>query len=117
MFRLENQMALSVVGWLQNQGFAVKREFSVPWGICDLVGVKLNPKQVRRRLSLGQKRPVGPPLRLHILSKIPDVDTGSSISEEKLQHELFGYLPNDHLEKELEQLVRLKFVMSPRQGQ
>src|ERR1700693_13036 len=84
-FRLENQMAPSVVGWMQDQGLTVKREFSVPWGICDLVGVKLSPKQVRRRLSLGQKLPVGTALRLHILFRIPDVETGSSITQDRLQ--------------------------------
>jgi len=38
----------------------VKPEFSLPWGICDLVGVKLDPIKVKRRLSYGQTRPVGP---------------------------------------------------------
>src|ERR1700730_4668193 len=99
-FRLENQMAHSVVGWLQNQGLAVKREFLVPWGICDLVGVKLNSKQVRKRLSYGQNRPVGPPLRLHILSEIPDIDSGLSITQNELQFQLFGYLPNEILKTE-----------------
>lgn len=117
MFGFENLMAPSVVGWLHGQGLSVKREFSVPWGICDLVGVKLNPKQVRKRLSYGQKRPVGPPLRLHILSRIPDIDSGSSITRDRLRRELFGYLPNEILENELKHLMRLKFVTSPRQGQ
>jgi hypothetical protein len=109
-------MAPSVVGWMRDQGLAVKREFLLPWGICDLVGVKLNPKQVRRRLSLGQRRAVGPPLRLHILSMIPDADTGLSITQDELRLELFGCLPNDQLEKELKHLAQLKFVTSPRQG-
>jgi|SRR5882672_197949 len=117
MFGLENQMAPSVVGWLKGQGLAVKREFSVPWGICDLVGVNLIAKKVRRRLSYGQKLPVGPPLRLHILSKIPDVDSGSSITQDRLRREFFGYLPDEILGIELKHLMRLKFVTSPRQGQ
>jgi len=117
MFGLENQMAPSVVGWLQGQGLSVKQEFSVPWGICDLVGVKLNPRQVQKRLSYGQNRPVGPPLRLHILSKIPDMDSGLSITQKELQCELFGYLPNEILKTEIDHLVRLRFVTSPKQGQ
>ena len=117
IFRLENQMAPSVVRWMQNQGLVVKREFLVPWGICDLVGVKLNPKLVRKRLAYGQKRPVGPPLRLHILSKIPDIDSGVSITQNEIQCELFGYLPHEILKTEIDHLVRLRFVTSPRQGQ
>jgi hypothetical protein len=115
-FRLENQMAASVVDWMNGQGLAVKREFSVPWGICDLVGVKLIARKVRRRLSYGQKQPIGPPLRLYILSKIPDVDSGRSITEGRLGRELFGYLPNKILGDELRRLSYLKFVTSPRQG-
>jgi hypothetical protein len=117
MFGLENQMVPSVVGWLKGQGLAVKREFSVPWGICDLVGVKLNPKQVRKRLSYGQKLPVGPPLRLHILSNIPDIDSGLSITQDELQFKLSGYLPHEILKTEIDCLARLKFVTSPRRGQ
>jgi hypothetical protein len=117
MFTLENQMVPSVVGWMRDQGLAVKREFSVPWGICDFVGVKLNPKQVQRRLSLGQKHSVGPPLRLQILSKIPDIDSGTSITGVELRRKLLGYLSTDDLGKELEYLARLNFISSPSQGQ
>ena len=81
LFELENQMAPSVAGWLRGQGFSVKQEFSLPWGICDLVGVKFNQKKVQKRISNGQMRAVGSSFRLHILSKIPDSDvSGSSIT-------------------------------------
>ncbi len=116
-FGLENQMAASVVDWMNGQGLAVKREFSVPWGICDLVGVKLVARKVRLRLSYGQKHPVGPHLRLYILSKIPDINSGRSITQERLRREFFEYLPNEILENELKRLLCLKFLRSPRQRQ
>lgn len=115
-FDLERQMVSPVVHWLQRQGLAIKREFSVPWGICDLVGIKLNQSKVRQRLSYGQKSAIGPPLRLHILSKIPDRDLGRPITLGVLRRELFEDLPSELLANEVEHLVRLKFVESPSQG-
>src|SRR5712691_13558430 len=87
-FRLEAEMVVPVQRWLQRRGLAVKREFFLPWGVCDLVGVKLDPRKVKRRLSYGQTRPVGPLQRLLILSKIPDRDSGGAIGLERLAGEL-----------------------------
>jgi hypothetical protein len=113
-FKRETEMAAPVIRWLQRRGLRVKPEFSVPWGICDLVGVKLDPVRVRRRLSYGQTRPIGPLIRLQILSRIPEADSGKSITLEKLKRELSDHLPSDFLSRELDLLVRGNFVTSPR---
>ena len=109
-------MASSVIRWLRRTGLVVKPEFSLPWGICDLVGVKLDPDRVKRRLSYGQTQPIGPPIRLHILSRIPEADSGKSITLEKLRKELSDHLTPEILSTELELLVRGKFVTSPRRN-
>jgi hypothetical protein len=108
-------MATPVVRWLQRRGLAVKQEFSFPWGICDLVGVKLDASRVKRRISYGQTRPIGPLLRLYILSRIPDSKSGRCVSLKMLRKE-FAALPVGTLEKELDVLMRGKFVHSPKQG-
>lgn len=115
-FKLETQMTQPVTEWLRNQGLMVKREFTIPWGICDLVAVRLDEKRVKQRLSYGQKRPIGPPIRLHVLSKIPDSCSGSSISLTKLQSVLSGYVQPDMLSRVLASLTRDRFVTSPRRG-
>jgi|SRR6202521_2438473 len=115
-FRRENEMAAPVIRWLQRSGLSVKPEFSVPWGICDLVGVKLDPVRVKRRLLYGQTRPIGPLIRLHILSRIPEADSGKSITLEKLKKDLSDHLPLDILSRELELLACGKFVTSPRRN-
>jgi hypothetical protein len=115
-FELETQMTQPVTTWLRNQGLMVKCEFALPWGICDLVGVRLDGKRIRQRLSYGQKRPIGSPIRLHVLSKIPDSRSGSSISLTKLQAELPSYAQPDVLSSELAWLARNRFVISPRRG-
>jgi hypothetical protein len=115
-FKRETEMAAPVIRWLQRRGLRVKPEFSVPWGVCDLVGVKLDPVRVKRRISYGQTRPIGPLIRLHILSRIPHADSGKSVALEKLKRDLSDYLPSDFLSKELDLLVRGKFVTSPRRN-
>jgi len=115
-FSLETEMTQPVIDWLRNQGLMIKREFALPWGICDLVGVRLDPTRVRLRLSYGQRRPIGPPMRLHVLSKIPDSRSGSSISLTKLRAELPSYVQSDVLSRELASLTRDGFVSSPRRG-
>jgi hypothetical protein len=109
-FRLEAEMASPVMRWLRRNGLMVKPEFSLPWGVCDLVGVKLNPLKVKRRLSYGQTRSVGPLLRLLILSKIPDCDSGKSIGVERLANELSHNVETNVLLRELNTLVRDRFV-------
>jgi hypothetical protein len=109
-------MATPVVRWLRRNGLAVKPEFSLPWGICDLVGVKLDHARVKRRLAYGQTRSIGPTIRLYILSKIPELDSGKAITLEKLNREFSDYLPLDFLLKELNSLALGKFVTSPKPG-
>jgi hypothetical protein len=115
-FRRETEMANPVIRWLRRTGLVVKPEFSLPWGVCDLVGVKLDPARVKRRLSYGQTRPIGPLIRLYILSEIPESDSGESISLAKLREKLSDHLPLDFLSRELELLSHGKFITSPRRN-
>ena len=77
---------------LESRGFHVKREFAAPWGICDLVGVDFNPVRVKQRLALGQLDSIGPPVRVELLSRIPDEATGSYAEVSRLQNEFAGLL-------------------------
>jgi hypothetical protein len=109
-FKLENEMTAPVVKWLAARGLRVKREFSVPWGICDLVGVKLNSNRVKIRLEHGQKCAVGSPFRLHILSILPHSESGTYITLNQLCRAFSDVMPRDFLENELTSLERMKFV-------
>jgi hypothetical protein len=115
-FRLERQMALPTAQWMRRRGLTTKSEFSLPWGVCDLVGVKLDRSKMKRRLASGQKRAVGSFLRVMILSKIPDLDTGRSISISGLARQFKGEISTEVLAKELQRLSRDKFVRIPRRG-
>jgi hypothetical protein len=109
-------MAAPVLEWLRRNDLAVKTEFGTPWGICDMVGVKFRPSRVRLRLSYGQKHAVGPALRLHVLSRIPDQESGAAVTFRRLHAESFACLSLDRLRAELEHLTRGKFIASPRRG-
>src|SRR5438477_11993200 len=79
-FRFGSEMAGPVARWLFLRGLAVKSEFVLPWGVCDLVAVKLSSEKIKQRLSYGQTRAIGSLLRLFILSRIPDSETRRSIT-------------------------------------
>ena len=113
-FRFEHEMASSARDWLMRQGLKVKEEFYTPWGVCDMVGVKLDRRKVRKRLRLGQKYPMGPLIRLEILNAIPDAVEGEWITLEELAHKYRDLLTRAEVCAEIDKLLTGKFV---RQGE
>jgi len=110
LFRFEHEMANSARNWLTHQGLMVKEEFYTPWGICDFVGVSLNRKRVSERLRLQQKDPIGPLVRIEILSAIPDVETGKSTTIEDLVHRYQDLVTASDVSAEIQKLITRKFV-------
>jgi hypothetical protein len=115
-FPFESDMKPYVVCWLRRQGLIIKQEFSLPWGVCDVVGMRFDPTNVQLRLSHGQIHAIGSITRLQILARIPDVSSGTSVSMRSLKKQLFYHLRSHALAKELDVLQQRKFVCSPRRG-
>ena len=114
-FRFEADMAEPVVRWLRLRGLSVKSEFLLPWGVCDLVGVKFSPSKERLRMAYGQRRPVGSLFRLLLLSEIPDRQTGRSVRIGSLGKRMGGF-SDDAISIEVGKLARAKFVIFPKAG-
>jgi hypothetical protein len=110
-FQLEHEMLDSARRWLTLRGFEAKEEFVLPWGICDLVGVSFYKSRVSKRLQLGQRRPIGPPRRIDLLTRIPDVMTGDAVSIASLKKQLNEFVTGDDVEAEIDALIRSKFVV------
>lgn len=115
-FRCEAEMAEPAERWLISQGLQVKREFSLPWGTCDLVACSLNKHKIRKRLSLRQSRPLGPPERILVLMGIPDEQEETSISPKRLARSLAGVLDGPRIAREVERLVRDRLVRKTDKG-
>ena len=115
-FRLEREMVAIARQWLQQQRLFTKDEFYTPWGVCDLIGILLSEDRVNQRLSLGQRDPIGPPIRIAILNRIPDLDTGRSISTRKLTSKLAALLSEEEVSLELTRLIKAGFVREGRKG-
>jgi len=115
-FDYEHQMVKLAEHWLSSQGLATKREFSTPWGICDLVGCSMNDESAKQRLALGQRKPIGPQIRVMILSRIPDKTEDRSIGLRRLYREFSGFLNENRVALELDRLVKDKFVQITRAG-
>lgn len=109
-FDLEIDMVAPVSSWLRSQSMAVKSEFSTPWGICDLVGCRLDPDRVRQRMELRQRESIGPQLRVAILLLIPDEQRRRSITLTQLQRLAGPYVSKTQLRRELERLNERRFV-------
>ena len=114
-FRYESEMAEPVRKWLEGQQLIARQEFQLPWGICDLIGISLCPKNVKVRLEQGQKSQVGSLFRAELLLQIPDVNARKGITLKNLEkrYSHFGALK---IERELEILQRRKFICKNRRG-
>ena len=115
-FRYECDMARSARSWLKGQGLTVKEEFYTPWGICDFVGASLDERRVLERLKLGQRRPIGPPIRIEILGAVAEAETGRATTLEELAQKFEGLLTADEVRAEVERLVIGNFVRVNREG-
>lgn len=114
-FRLERQMSAPAEAWLKAQDLATKSEFQTPWGICDLVGCALNRRHVHKRLRLRQRKPIGPLLRVAILSQIAERGDGDPTAFRRLCDQYAGLIDETQLRAELGRLCRDGFVeITPR---
>ena len=116
-FDYEWQMVEGAERWLYSQVSEVKREFATPWGICDLVGCSLNKNKVRRRLKYRQVKSIGSQLRVMILSSVPDVEDGDSITLQRLQRKFRDYLAGDRITREINHLTRDRFITKTDTGE
>jgi hypothetical protein len=113
-FGLEKWMTIPAVKWITEQGLLVKVEFSTPWGTCDVVGVELARTRVAERIANGQRRPIGPPLRIALFRLIPDVRTGQSTTVVALSERVDA--PISSVETDLQALVERRFVLQHPDG-
>jgi len=112
VFARESEMASSVARWMRNSGLVAKSEFVTPWGICDLVGIHFNPRNIARRIKNKQLRSVCSITRALLLSQIPDIDKRETITLEKLIKERSLQLPEDVVRREMSRLIADGFVVS-----
>ncbi len=116
LFERENEMAKPVHQWLRRQHLLIKSEFVLPWGICDLVGLSFNGQQVAKRLSFRQHRPIGPLQRIDLLRHIPDQESGSAITLNRLR-KLAEYRELAYpFERDLQMLIANRFVVATKNG-
>ena len=113
-FKLEAEMLKPAVRWLEGNGLSAKREFATPWGVCDLVAVRLDPCRVSCRLRNGQRQPIGPTARVALLHRIPDEIENTYVTLGRLSREFDDIYSLVQLQDELDQLTKRKFIRSPR---
>ena len=115
-FDYEYQMVEPAKAWLESKDLMVKREFPTPWGICDLVGCSFNKRNVKKRVRLGQKKPIGSHFRTMLLSHIPEEDEARPIDSARLAAMFSDFFDDEQITSELDRLVRDKFVQKTPTG-
>jgi hypothetical protein len=113
MFKSEISMVKPVVKWMESMDLTVKSEFITPWGICDLVGLSFNQRNVRHRLRLGQTEPIGSVTRAALLLKIPDIETNESITLRRLVRDCAPTISEDSVREHTNRLIEAGFVSCP----
>lgn len=116
MFDFESQMTKPADMWLRSQDMMTKREFTTPWGICDLVGCSLNKRKIKRRLGYGQTKSIGSQLRVMILSLIPDIDEETSTTHRELRSHFDEYFDHNRIDLEIDRLIKGRFVVDTPRG-
>jgi AraC-like DNA-binding protein len=115
-FEFEHEMGPSIRLWLEKQNLLVKQEFLLPWGVCDFVGLSFNSRNVQKRIKLRQLQPIGPLHRLQLLSRIPEQESGRTISDRRLRREFQQCAPDFVFETELRNLLAGHFVVRTKRG-
>ncbi|WP_156955898.1 hypothetical protein [Solidesulfovibrio alcoholivorans] len=111
-FLYEKDMTLFAEQWVHAQGLFCKKEFSLPWGVCDVVGCSFRCESVQKRLLYGQRKSLGPQLRVMLFMSIPEKDTGTSIDKESLYQKFSLVLDRSKFESDLSFLEKNKFIIS-----
>jgi hypothetical protein len=111
MFAKEFEMTSSVSRWMKAGGMTTKSQFVTPSGICDLVALRFNPRNVARRVDLKQTRSIASITRAVILLQIPDVETRRSIALERLIRHSAPFIPEELVRKETARLIADRFVL------
>lgn len=108
-------MTSAAFKWLDVPSMWIKREFRLPWGICDLVGVQIDLNRALVRLADAQKSPIGSLLKVSLLHYIPDVGTGQFIDFDSLRV-LVDEAP-EVVRRELRALCGRRLVVESRNGE
>jgi hypothetical protein len=116
MFTRESDMAAPVARWMESSDMAVKREFITPWGICDLVGLVFDRRSLDHRLRLRQTRAIGSITGASLLLRIPDTETGRSITRRRLIQEFAPAVAEHVVCEQTERLIADRFVRTLSHG-
>lgn len=109
-------MAMAAERWLAAEGMTVKSEFVTPWGICDLVGLRFNRRNVDRRRDLKQTRAIGSITRAVLLMQIPDKETQKSTTLGRLVRQCAPSIPEEVVSEETHRLIADHFVKRSSRG-
>ena len=114
VFRSESDMRAPVDRWLVSQGFFTKSEFTLPWGICDVVGLRFRQESAKLRALSRQTQPVSSLRLVQLLELMPD---HRAVTVAKLCKVLVPPRSPSQLDADLHRLKAKRLVSFPRRNQ
>ena len=116
-FPNEAAMRAPLEAWCRFQGLFMRWELPLPWGVCDVVGVRFRERSAKRRLACGQLSPLVSMDLVRLLNLIPDLTSRQAVTLKRLQTlQANSRLPSQVL-SDVEWLTKRRFVYSPRKNQ
>lgn len=82
--RQESEMLFPIEQWLLNRNYVTKVEIQLPWGICDLVGMKPELDRAVTRLNETGKRTIGNFTNAWLMVHLPSPRARKAVSREDL---------------------------------
>ena len=113
-FPNELAMCAPLEHWLHSRGFLTKREFSLPWGICDLVAARFPSHQTTQRLESSHAAPLSSLELLQLLDLIPHRTTRRAITTQRLERLLAGSRSPTQVHNDIQRLKTKRLVHFPR---
>ncbi len=104
-------MLYPIEHWLLNRNYLTKTEIQLPWGICDLIGVKPNLDRAATRLQESGKRTIGDFANAWVLMNLPSPSARRALSESDLAVKCSLILSGEQLAESLEDLVERRLAV------
>ena len=110
-------MRAPIMHWLDTLGCMAKSEYSLPWGVCDLVGVQFQDAHAVQRLASGQTQSIDALELLELLDLVPSQGTRRAITLARVKRLLASARSPEQVDADIGRLMARRLLWFPRKNQ
>jgi hypothetical protein len=113
---LESHLSGVVQRWVSSLGYIPIEEFSSPWGIADVVGIRPNIDRMLQRIRERHEEAIGDLRSILVLLAIPTMGSKRTVSLEELVAQYGELIGREVIERIVLKLSRKKIIGGTTQG-